>query len=31
MTLTFEKEDVYKNTSVLAFKTDSGEFRPLRS
>lgn len=26
MTLTFEKEDVYKNTSVLAFKTDSGEF-----
>jgi hypothetical protein len=26
LTLTFEKEDVYKNTSVLAFKTDSGEF-----
>jgi hypothetical protein len=26
MTLTFEKEDVYKNTAVLAFKTDSGEF-----
>jgi hypothetical protein len=25
MTLTFEKEDVYKNTAVLAFKTDSGE------